>query len=225
MDLTSMRARVRLLTNLESNFISDSQLNNLINETCEDFQNYTEILKSEAQANVTSGTSTYLFSLFSSLFHKLIRLEHDDVEIFEIDRDALDRVDTDWRDNTGTPTNFFIDSGNKRFHAFPQPSASITNGWRLIYVQRPNSLSNDGDISNITAEYHMYLCYNVAGEALYRDQEFAWGDRYLKMYEVKKEQARREQQYPSYSDRYVRRAHVIRGRRPALNLGDNFPNV
>lgn len=83
-------------------------------------------------------------------------------------------LNTDWTDDTGTPTRYLIDldPNNKKIRLFPIPEAADagTNNLTIEYLKMPPALSADASVPldghTLLTPYHDAIAYGAAASLL-----------------------------------------------------------
>ena len=132
----------------------------------------TRCLKDVASSSIVAGT--YEYNLPSDIFIPL-RVAHEGIKLESISAYELDLLfNSDWTDDEGTPTRYFIDldPNNKKIRLFPIPQAGDvgTNNLTLEYVKIPPTLSADASVPldghTLLTPYHDAIAYLAAASLL-----------------------------------------------------------
>ncbi len=122
-------------------YLSASRMNIMLNDALTDLED--RYLWPWMKKTVTGAAPIAVSDL------KYVRAVYDSAgnEVFGVDDD-----DDIWMDQTGTPTNWWIDDtgGTTTLRAYPVGSAT----WTVRYIATDAVLSADGDTPNLPARYH-----------------------------------------------------------------------
>lgn len=219
MTRNEMVSLYRTLTNHETNFIDNDAVTDLLNRGAQDFQREVEILEAADTQDVTSGTSVHTLP---ADFIRVIRIEHDDLEIRATTQESLTINNRNWRDDTGTPRNFYMENGNIQVVLFPEPDTTLAAGLRIEYVQTANTMTASTD-SNLPRQYHELVVFYAAGYGHMRDGETTQAKFYISEYKREVEKARVKLSRRTPALRIRKRGQTLSRSRRSLNLGSNYP--
>lgn len=229
MTLTEMIQFYRSLTNQEPNFHDDTAVTNLINRGAMDFQRKVRILETSTvpAIDVVSGTASYAVP---ADFIETIRVELTTAtgsreEIFATKPETLTVETINWRQDTGQPTNYFMDAGNKQIVLYPEPDASITAALNIEYKQLPNTLVVGSDVSILPQEHHEVIVYRAVALGFLRDGDTT---QYRLMNDLYREEVAISKIILSRRTTALRmrkRGHIVHTGRIALNLGPDSPRA
>lgn len=215
MDRTSLRSNIRLVTLLETQSVTDAQLNTLINQGLHEIEVYTDwrFLQDHDDLNVVANTQSYsLATLTNNTFNRAIALVDDDIdrtvdfippsEFFH--RHGKDTGNTGPRARTWT-----IYQGSLYLH--PTPSANDTARYRLHYYKTITELGADGSSPEFHQGFHWMIVDYCKWKLWEREEYFdearvARNDFYQKLDEMEKWYARTTREDPwIYGDgRYLK---------------------
>lgn len=227
--LTDMIQFYRSLTNQETNFHPDVSVINLINRGAMDFQRKVKILETSTipPIDIVSGTASYPLP---ADFIETIRVELTTTtgfreEIFATKPETLTVETINWRQDTGQPTNYFMNAGNKQIVLYPEPDTSITAALNIEYKKIPNTLVIGSDVSLLPEEHHEVIVYRAVALGFLRDgdttQYRLMNDLYREEVSISKILLSRR----TTALRMRKRGHIVHTGRIALNLGPDSPRA
>ena len=215
MDRAAIRSQVRLVTLLETQSVTDTQINTLINQGLHEVEVYTDwrFLKDHDDLDVVAGTQGYsLATLTNSTFNRAIALVDDDIDRSVDYIPASEFYHRYGRDtgNSGARARIWtIDAGSILLH--PTPSANDTARYRLHYYKTMTELSADGTSPEFHQGFHWLLVDFCKWKLWEREEYFdearnAQQDFYRKLDEMEKWYARVTREDPwIYGDgRYLK---------------------
>jgi hypothetical protein len=151
---------------------STSKVQAKIEEGQEHFVSDTRVLTDNTTDSIVSGTAEYT-------------LPTDTVDILTVSAnyDLLKRISkydlyieagNDWQDDTGSPTNYYIDidPNNQKLGLYPIPEGGDagTNNLRIEYIKMPPALTGDSSVPfdghTLLYPYHMAIAYWAAADLL-----------------------------------------------------------
>src|SRR3990167_3645675 len=220
MNLLNMRSFFRSITNIETNLVTDADLDILLNKGREEVVAETDMLEGSNTQDVVDGTSGYTLP---ADFKSILAVYHDSVPLLEISQQDLDMQYSNWKADEGTPWAFFVDAGLTQVRLYPTPDTDSTNGLVVEYVQSANTLTATTDVPNMQQNYHHIPCYYAAQMAYMRLNDEAMVDRWERKFAIELEKAHRKVNHPSKTMRNIKRPHAIRSGVRSLNLGRNYP--
>lgn len=120
---------------------------------------------------VVDGTSEY--SLPTDIMD-VLRVAHKGIKIESLSAYELDlRLNQDWTDDIGTPTNYYVDldPNNKKLRLFPIPQAADAGANLTVeYLKIPPTLSADASVPfdghTLLIPYHDAIAYWAAASLL-----------------------------------------------------------
>lgn len=213
------------ITNQEDNFLDPADVTSLINRAIMDFQRKVRILENAEPQDINAGQASYPVPSDSM---EVMRIEVTATtgfreEIFATKRESLTIESLNWRQDTGEPTQYFIDLGGKNIVLYPEPDTTISLGMNVEYKQRPNTLVLGTDVSILPEEHHEVPIYRAAALGFLRDGD---ADQYRAMNTLYKEEVAISKVLLSRRTTALRlrkRGHFIKGGRVPLNLGNDSP--
>lgn len=136
------------------NNFTDAQINSELNEGQLEIAYVTECLPTEADFNITASTEIYALSTISSDFLKIdrdgglhIKTISSNTKFDRMDyrpMEELDQLYRGWRDDSaGTSHSYFQRGAN--IHIYPKMSTAVTNGGRLYFFEKPDTMSATTD--------------------------------------------------------------------------------
>jgi len=157
-------------------------LNDYYSRQIIDFVNTNEDLfgvKSTTSLNVVSNQEAY--ALPSDLIRvKRVEITYDGTNWFKIHTNDDGQVQWTALDANSINTQFnqsdpYADIFGSALYLRPIPTAAVSGGLRIWYIQRPSQLSTMSSSVLTPSDYHGYLIYGVAGEIATRkgDQAMA----------------------------------------------------
>lgn len=227
MTLAEMRQFYRVLTNQEDNFQGNNSLDVIINRGIMDFQRKVKILETSTvpPIDVVSGTAPYAVpaDFMETIRVELLQTTGSFEEIYPTKKESLSIESLNWRQDTGQPTQYIMDAGNKQIVLYPEPDTSITGGLNIEYKQLPNDLVNDTDVSILPEAYHEVPIYRAVALGYLKDGDLTqyrlMNDLYREEVSISKILLSRR----TTALRLRKRGHFIKGGRVPLNLGNDSP--
>lgn len=147
--LSEIRTQIRIRTNDTSTTrqrYSDTQLNNLVNETHRDVVNFTWIIRKSDDFELVSGTTYY--SLPTDIIH-IDRVTWRRRNLPETTFTELDSKSQfgDWAISAGPPQSYFQNPAEPdQIGIYPWPNSSVSTGTVVVfYAAQAATLSSDSD--------------------------------------------------------------------------------
>ena len=191
MTLTNLQAKVRQLTQTDSNSYDSTSLNQNLNNHYQRIQQlmddlnqgwYETITGTGNPQNLTAGTRTYAIPTDSMRIIK-VQAKLDGatwVDIQEMKKGEITSSIEQESDVTDVFDNvvprFVLEGLNIRI--LSGTISTVTNGLRFHYIQRQADLSSGSDVPAFPNEYHTVLAYGAAADYFYSRQNLDRGDRW-----------------------------------------------
>lgn len=151
MTLSELRSKLKR-DHPEVQGFTDAQLNTELNEGQLEIAYLTDCLPTEANFNITADTETYALSTIASDFLKIDREGGLQIKTLvsntQFDRmtyrsmEELDEMYPGWRDQASSAPHSYFQRGNN-IHIFPKFSSAVTNGGRIYFLEKPDTMSSD----------------------------------------------------------------------------------
>lgn len=226
MTRNEMIALYRTMTNHETNFIRDPAVTDLLNRAAMNFQRKVKILETSITQDVNAGQAAYNVpgDFIKPLRVEFLRTGVRREILYPTNQETLDIEDLNWREETGDPRKYFMDAGNTQIFLFPEPDATLADGLRLEYTQKPNALASGSDVSILPEQYHEVIVYLAASFGYTRDGELTDAKYFKSLFDQETGIAVAEMARRNPSLRTRKRGHVVQRTRTPLNLGPDYPS-
>lgn len=175
---TEIRDLVRTQTLVEVDDLTDSKVDNLINQAIRDVSvrfNWPFLAKTDTIA-IVNGTDTYAFPTDADRIQAILLT--DSTEPLEEVSAATGLAADGLSPSTGTPSWFFI--WGEQFILRPVPDADTT--LTVYYFRKPTVLTNDGDSPEFAEQFHYVLTDFVMQQLWEREEDFEKGNVYKDRY-------------------------------------------
>lgn len=200
--LGDIKRRVRSVFGDEAGaLLSDDDIKDWANDAQLDLARKTLCLQSHRQTSVVAGDGSYGLP---EDFLGARRVTFDGKILEPTTLDELDLVHPhrDAETGTDTPTRYYIWGGKLYVH--PNPTNAGVGNLDMFYGRMPLRLENDGDQSEIPAQYRPDLERFILAKAKEKDEEFDQASVLRADYELQVANARSEQNQPEDSYPAVR---------------------
>lgn len=159
--MSSIRDNVRMITLLETQNVTDAQINTLINQCLHDIEVYTDwrFLQDFDDLTVTASTQSYsVATLTSSTFNRAIALVDDDRDkavTFISPSEFFHRYGRDTGNKSANANSWTIFQGSIFLH--PIPSTNDTARYRFYYYKTITELSADSNSPEFHQGFHWMI--------------------------------------------------------------------
>ena len=184
MNRSSIRARIRVLTLMETDDISNDDLNNIINEGVDAVGGRFEwpFLAAMDSFGVTAATQGYAFtSIASNVVGQIAAVvrtgKHRISEISP--QDALAQYGDDFGEGSDA-THYFV--WGTSVYLVPTPDTTEAAAYKLYYFRRPTTLDNDVDEPEWERQFHELLVSYGCSKVWEREEDMEkakyWSDKF-----------------------------------------------
>ncbi len=164
---------------------TDAAINSRIDWVNEDIVAKTLCLPSRITNDLTAATAEITLPDDFLFPTDVWRLDGSDwVPLGEMDIPTLDHQHPAWQSLSGNPSVYYI--RRNKIGLVPYPSATISGGLRIDFIQRPDALGADGSFpfNGVTKlyPYHYNVVLGVTYKVLYDEAKNEQADRFFGMY-------------------------------------------
>lgn len=194
--MTLEELRTLFTSEFPAGSVSDAEFLVWANSGALDMIRKTICLKTTATATITASQQEYTFATSFSITDFLMVDPDGGVcrkdgttgywyRLESISLDWLDKNVPNWKNaDEGSPTGYYYRTG--LIGLYPIPSATVANGLKMYYIQKPNVLANDGDeafsADQSLEPYHPLIVTYALWKAKQKRGQFTQANAYQKEY-------------------------------------------
>ena len=150
--------------------ITQDDIMRWINDGVREIAVKNSLLQASALINAVVGTSTYPFPIDMLAMQTIY---YDNLKIAFMKRTEYDTyVNANDPDEIQTGTPYMWTRWGTEFTLYPKPDTSITNGIKILYIQRPAAIDSLSDTIPFSEEYHNRVVEYVLQQAYETDEDW-----------------------------------------------------